>query len=378
MKMTQQQMIDAARLAEVKAVTLASGGHDNEQNAFCVMEAVAYVAGEPWSDSPQCASPVIAAFLRSWNDSLGDEPRNRLLKPLIPLLVGTKASDEVEEKRSYMALDCGRGGFKPYVRPAVLLAADKLLAAAPTPPVDAVPGEPVVLDGCELCNGRRGGVPGNENIIDGKRVCDYCHSDSVAVPGEPMVLDELRATICGVGIVGQIDGDDVIRRESVIDLIDRRRLAASVASRAGSEPVAWEVLILGEWRPTRFPDELRAKGYEVRIALPDRERAASLVASEGLSIAQEPKYTVNGSAIMNRASGEAIPADEPVFIFRARDVRAVGALSRYASVVALHSSEDHWLAVMGRIDDFVRFRRDHPERMKEPDTDRASAEEAQS
>jgi hypothetical protein len=105
MKMTQQQMIDAARLAEVKAVTLASGGHDNEQNAFCVMEAVAYVAGEPWSDSPQCASPVIAAFLRSWNDSLGDEPRNRLLKPLIPLLVGTKASDEVEEKRSYMALD---------------------------------------------------------------------------------------------------------------------------------------------------------------------------------------------------------------------------------------------------------------------------------
>jgi hypothetical protein len=105
MKMTQQQMIDAARLAEVKAVTLASGGHDNEQNAFCVMEAVAYVAGEPWSDSPQCASPVIAAFLRSWNDSLSDEPRNRLLKPLIPLLVGTKASDEVEEKRSYMALD---------------------------------------------------------------------------------------------------------------------------------------------------------------------------------------------------------------------------------------------------------------------------------
>jgi hypothetical protein len=59
-----------------------------------------------------------------------------------------------------------------------------------------------------------------------------------AVPGEPVVLDELRATICGVGIVGQINGDDVIRRESVIDLIDRRRLAASVASRAGSEPVA--------------------------------------------------------------------------------------------------------------------------------------------
>jgi hypothetical protein len=32
-------------------------------------------------------------------------------------------------------------------------------------------------DGCEVCGGTRGGVPGNENRIDGKRVCDYCHAD---------------------------------------------------------------------------------------------------------------------------------------------------------------------------------------------------------
>ena len=105
MTKTEQKQIDAARLAEVQAIVLGNGSHEKEQHVFCVMEAVAYVAGEDWSDSPQCASPVIAAFLRSWNDSLGDEPRNRLLKPLIPLLVGTKGSAEVEEKRSYMALD---------------------------------------------------------------------------------------------------------------------------------------------------------------------------------------------------------------------------------------------------------------------------------
>lgn len=29
-------------------------------------------------------------------------------------------------------------------------------------------------DRCELCNGGSGGVPGNENIIDGRPVCDYC------------------------------------------------------------------------------------------------------------------------------------------------------------------------------------------------------------
>lgn len=35
-------------------------------------------------------------------------------------------------------------------------------------------------------------------------------------------LDELRRAICGIGIVDQVYGHDVIRRNSVIDLIDRR------------------------------------------------------------------------------------------------------------------------------------------------------------
>lgn len=29
-------------------------------------------------------------------------------------------------------------------------------------------------DNCEICKGQNGGVRGNENIVDGKRVCDYC------------------------------------------------------------------------------------------------------------------------------------------------------------------------------------------------------------
>jgi hypothetical protein len=47
------------------------------------MEAAAYVAGEPHSDHPQCASTVITAFVIEWNDRLGND-RNRLSKPLIP------------------------------------------------------------------------------------------------------------------------------------------------------------------------------------------------------------------------------------------------------------------------------------------------------
>lgn len=39
---------------------------------------------------------------------------------------------------------------------------------------------PPVRDACEICRGAKGGVPGNENVIKGKRVCDYCHGEGLA------------------------------------------------------------------------------------------------------------------------------------------------------------------------------------------------------
>lgn len=32
-------------------------------------------------------------------------------------------------------------------------------------------------DNCQICHGDNGGVKGNENIIDGIVMCDYCHID---------------------------------------------------------------------------------------------------------------------------------------------------------------------------------------------------------
>ena len=74
---------------------------------LCIMEAVAYMAGEPWSDKPSCASPVISAFMRSWNDALSDEDRDRLLPGAmwVPRLVGSRGDDATEERRAYLALD---------------------------------------------------------------------------------------------------------------------------------------------------------------------------------------------------------------------------------------------------------------------------------
>jgi hypothetical protein len=98
-------LILSDRLSRI--TTLKSGSHKpNDDAAFCVMEAVAYVVGEPWSDHPACTCPAITAFMVSWNDSLpNDADRDRLLVPLIPALVGTRGSKALETRRANMAAD---------------------------------------------------------------------------------------------------------------------------------------------------------------------------------------------------------------------------------------------------------------------------------
>ena len=81
---------------------------------------------------------------------------------------------------------------------------------------------------------------------------------------------------------------------------------------------------------------------------------------------QEPKYDCNEfGRIYNRHSKHVIPDDEPVFIFRARDIHAREVLEAYARVI---DPGDHRDAVCQRIEDFARFAAGHPERMKAPDT----------
>lgn len=81
---------------------------------------------------------------------------------------------------------------------------------------------------------------------------------------------------------------------------------------------------------------------------------------------QEPKYRFEDGRVVNRASGEAIPLDEPVMVFRARDRRAEAAIRYYASLCA---DEQHVAIVEGRAEQFRVFSEIHPSRMKEPDTE---------
>ena len=84
-------------------ITLDKGSHENPDDGMCLLEAVAYVQGEPFSDHPKCVSPVLGEFGRHLNDVLPDDLRQQLI-PFIALLPGT-AGDGLDEARGYLALD---------------------------------------------------------------------------------------------------------------------------------------------------------------------------------------------------------------------------------------------------------------------------------
>ena len=89
---------------DLESLVLAKGAHRSPTEGACVMEAFAFVAGEPWSDHPECASRVLGAFLRSWNDTLPDDERQQL-KQYVPRLVGSKGTAEQEDARAWLAMD---------------------------------------------------------------------------------------------------------------------------------------------------------------------------------------------------------------------------------------------------------------------------------
>jgi hypothetical protein len=87
----------------------------------------------------------------------------------------------------------------------------------------------------------------------------------------------------------------------------------------------------------------------------------------GLSQKQEPKYTASSKTgrLVNRSTGIAIPDDEPVMVFRAKDRHAIGAIAYYLQLCA---NPDHRAVIKSRMSDFQAFAAANPERMKEPDS----------
>ena len=111
--------------------TLSAGAHDSDDGEACVMEYVSLLAGEQWSDRPECTHPILAHEARTANDLLLDTDRPRLV-PLIGRLFGT--TEDSPEIRTALRLTQAR-------RVATLVdraARARIEAAVSATPTDAV------------------------------------------------------------------------------------------------------------------------------------------------------------------------------------------------------------------------------------------------
>ncbi|WP_402469805.1 hypothetical protein [Isoptericola aurantiacus] len=71
---------------------LGRGKHRNPKKGACFMELASFLAGERWSDHPQCTHPLLAMMARAVNDLTSDDARPRLA-PLIPSVIGLTSDD---------------------------------------------------------------------------------------------------------------------------------------------------------------------------------------------------------------------------------------------------------------------------------------------
>jgi hypothetical protein len=81
-----------------QTIRLSRGNHKTPEEGACVMELASMLAGEPFSDHPTTACPVIASLLRTFNDALDDEPRQELYG-YAAKAVGSRGSRWVERAR---------------------------------------------------------------------------------------------------------------------------------------------------------------------------------------------------------------------------------------------------------------------------------------
>jgi len=93
--------------ASHQTVRLSQGKHRGPDHGACVMELSSMLAGEAFTDRPRCVDPVIAGFLRTYNDGI-DERRRQELYPLAAEVVGSRSVAGVQAERARMCLSWAR------------------------------------------------------------------------------------------------------------------------------------------------------------------------------------------------------------------------------------------------------------------------------
>ena len=90
--------------ASHQTARLTRGKHSDPEHGTCVMELASMLAGEAFGDHPRSVCPVVASFLRSYNDGVGDDLRDDLYRYAAEA-VGTGGRADVTVARARLCHD---------------------------------------------------------------------------------------------------------------------------------------------------------------------------------------------------------------------------------------------------------------------------------
>jgi hypothetical protein len=99
-----------------QTIRLSKGKHAAPTEGACVMELASMLAGEPFSDRPATACPVIGGFLRAYNDRIDDDRRQDLYR-YASEVVGSRGSAEIERMRERRCLEWAEDRKRERARP---------------------------------------------------------------------------------------------------------------------------------------------------------------------------------------------------------------------------------------------------------------------
>jgi hypothetical protein len=88
---------------QIESFRLEPGSHASPSEGVCVVELASVLAGEEFSDRPDCVCEVIAAYLRSWNDRASYVDRQRL-RPYATRVIGSGGDRATTRRRGEICL----------------------------------------------------------------------------------------------------------------------------------------------------------------------------------------------------------------------------------------------------------------------------------
>jgi hypothetical protein len=98
-------------VSNYQIVHVGRGKHLNPGDGACVMELASMLAGEPFSDHPRSVCKAIAAFLRGYNDTVGDDLRQDLYATAATV-IGSHATSPVTSQRVELCCAFGRAAYR--------------------------------------------------------------------------------------------------------------------------------------------------------------------------------------------------------------------------------------------------------------------------